>query len=117
MSMPMFLFQVDNLKCGGCASTIRKRLGMLPFVSTVMVEPEEGTVFVTHDGSGTRDEVAALLHTLGYPEQGTGGLVQKAKSFVSCAVGRMGASRATSSGGGNGKQHGQVVLTLGTPTC
>lgn len=87
--MPILVVHVDNLKCGGCASTIRRRLGELPFVGAVTVDPDTGTVTVTHDGSGTRAEVTKALSALGYPEHGTGGLVEKAKSYVSCAIGRI----------------------------
>ncbi len=86
--MPVLTFHVDNLKCGGCANSIRKGLGQLPFVGTVIVDPDAATVTVTQNGTGTRDEIAAALNDLGYPESGTGGFAQKAKSYISCAVGR-----------------------------
>ncbi|MEO8589393.1 MAG: heavy metal-associated domain-containing protein [Flavobacteriales bacterium] len=87
--MPVLNLHVDNLKCSGCASSIRRRLGELPYVVSVTVDPEAGTVGVTHDGTGTRLEVADVLSGLGYPEQGTGGLMEQAKSYLSCAIGRI----------------------------
>ncbi len=87
--MALLTIPIDNLKCGGCANTIRRRLVEFPFVNTVTVDPEAGTVSVTHDGSGTRAELVQALGALGYPEIGTGGLVEKAKSYVSCAIGRI----------------------------
>ncbi len=87
-NMPNLTFHVDNLKCGGCANSIRKRLSQLPSIGTVIVDPEASSVTVTHDGALTHEEVAAVLMDLGYPETGTGGFAQKAKSYISCAVGR-----------------------------
>jgi len=87
--MPSITLRVDNMKCGGCASTIRHRVQELPGVSGVWVDPPAGTVRVEHDGSTDHDAVTALLQRLGYPEEGTGGTIEKVKSYVSCAIGRV----------------------------
>lgn len=87
--MPFETIRVDNLKCGGCASTIRHRVQELPGVSGVWVDPEAGTVRYEHDGSSGHDQVTTLLQRLGYPEVGTGGTLEKVKSYVSCAMGRI----------------------------
>ncbi|MBK8339723.1 MAG: heavy-metal-associated domain-containing protein [Flavobacteriales bacterium] len=87
--MPILHLHVDNLKCGGCASTIRHRVQELAGVTSVRVDPEAGSVDVDHDGTTKHDQVAALLMRLGYPEHGTGGALEKAKSFISCAIGRV----------------------------
>ena len=83
---------VENIKCGGCAGTIKKRLTGLDSVTDCQVDVEQGIVSITGDESG-KTEVTALLLKLGYPESGTAeGLKAakaKAKSFVSCAVGKM----------------------------
>ena len=85
---------VENIKCGGCAGTIRKRLNELDAVNDCQVDVESGTVSISGDESH-RQTVAELLLKLGYPECGTAeGLKAakaKAKSFVSCAVGKMNA--------------------------
>lgn len=85
---------VENIKCGGCAGTITKRLNALDSVSECQVDVENGMVSITGDDS-SRAEVSQLLLKLGYPETGTAeGLkaaAAKAKSFVSCAVGKMNA--------------------------
>lgn len=80
---------VDNLKCGGCANTIRRNVLALRGVKDVVVDAESDTVQVQHDGALDASELRALLHRLGYPEAGTGGTLEKMKSFVSCAVGRV----------------------------
>jgi copper chaperone len=87
--MPSLLLHVDNLKCGGCASTVRHRILELPGATAVNVDPEAGTVRVEHDGSIEHDAVTMLLSRLGYPEHGTGGWKEKATSYLSCAIGRL----------------------------
>ena len=83
---------VENIKCGGCANTITTRLNALDAVSDSQVDIENGVVTITADES-SKAEIAQLLLKLGYPEKGTAeGLkaaTAKAKSFVSCAVGRI----------------------------
>ena len=85
---------VENIKCGGCAGTITKRLNDLEVISDCQVDVESGMVTITGDESN-KDTVTALLLKLGYPESGTAeGLKAakaKAKSFVSCAVGKINA--------------------------
>lgn len=84
--------QVENIKCGGCANTISTRLNELDIVDSCEVDVEQGLITIHGDEAG-RSEVAQLLFKLGYPESGTTeGLkaaAAKAKSFVSCAVGKM----------------------------
>ena len=83
---------VENIKCGGCAGTIRTRLEAMDGVNAIEVDIEQGIVTVDA-ADDTRDVVAARLLKLGYPESGTAeGIAAakaKAKSFVSCAVGRL----------------------------
>ncbi|MGB5518737.1 MAG: heavy-metal-associated domain-containing protein [Gammaproteobacteria bacterium] len=87
-----YQIQVENIKCGGCASTIRSKLEALEGVDKVDVVIEQGIVDVNAAGS-TREAVTAKLLKWGYPETGTAegiaAATAKAKSFVSCAVGRM----------------------------
>jgi copper chaperone len=87
-----FTLHVDNLKCGGCAHTIEKSLSAIPGVSAISVSPERGEVAFEAD-PGLRPKVAKTLQSLGYPETGTvSGLtanVASAKSYVSCAIGKV----------------------------
>ncbi|AGA32160.1 Heavy metal transport/detoxification protein [Thioalkalivibrio nitratireducens DSM 14787] len=84
--------EVENIKCGGCASSIRKGLLEIEGVDTVAVDIEGGVVEIQADDT-RRAEIAGRLASMGYPEKGSvQGLKSagaKAKSFVSCAVGRM----------------------------
>ena len=79
---------VDNLKCSGCAATIEDALLKIEGVSHVLVYPEEGTVEIHHDGQNDCLVFLERLDRLGYPQRGTTNLLQKGKSYVSCAIGR-----------------------------
>ncbi len=83
---------VENIKCGGCASTITSKLNAMDVIDSCEVDIKNGIVTIDGDAAH-KEEVTQLLLSLGYPESGTAeGLKAakaKAKSFVSCAVGRM----------------------------
>ena len=83
---------VENIKCGGCASTISNKLTPLDYVDACEIDIEKGIVTITGDAAH-KAEAALVLLKAGYPETGTAeGLKAakaKAKSFVSCAVGKM----------------------------
>ncbi len=87
-----FTIQVENIKCGGCANTIRKRLSELAGVQGVEVVVEAGQVTVEGD-EALRPAVVEMLAKSGYPESGSvhgmASMKAKATSFVSCAIGRM----------------------------
>ncbi len=87
-----FKFEVENIKCGGCASTIKKRLMEDDSINDVMVDVESGTVTISSEVDASEKWREQLLK-LGYPQAGTAeGMASakaKAKSFVSCAVGRV----------------------------
>ena len=84
--------KIDNLKCGGCASTIQKGLTSINGVKTVHVEVEEEIVQVEFENEVTLSQIKTKLKSMGYPEKGTVEGFEKltagAKSYVSCAIGR-----------------------------
>ncbi|WP_291275614.1 heavy-metal-associated domain-containing protein [Flavobacterium sp.] len=81
---------IQNLKCGGCASTITKNLNALDDVSDVIVVVEDNSVTFDYSEVHTLDVVKKTLAELGYPEDGErNSLGAKAKSYVSCAIGKM----------------------------
>ena len=86
------IIDVENIKCGGCANTIETKLKKIDAVTQVSVDVEQGQVTVEAADDSREQLVETLLHS-GYPEKGTTeGLKAakaKAKSFVSCAIGRM----------------------------
>ena len=86
-------FEVENVKCGGCASTLKKSLA--ESFGEVEVDLESTPRRITLDLDPARhDELKLALRKLGYPlttdELGRFETVgAKAKSFVSCAIGKM----------------------------
>ena len=85
--------EVENIRCGGCANTITKKLTAIEGVDTVDVAIEEQVVTIDSDDESLRDEVVAALYKMGYPERGSvegvDALKEKAKSVVSCAIGKI----------------------------
>ena len=81
--------KIENLKCGGCATTIKKGVLALENISDVQVDVENSIVSITSEKENL-DSIKEKLSKLGYPEVGgKNTIVHKAKSFVSCAVGRI----------------------------
>lgn len=87
------VFEVENVKCGGCASTLKKAL--LEDFGEVEVNLETIPRQITIEAEDIDDESLKLkLRSIGYPlsndELSTLQNVNaKAKSFVSCAIGKM----------------------------
>ncbi|NBU17962.1 MAG: copper chaperone [Betaproteobacteria bacterium] len=83
---------VENIKCGGCEKSIVKGLSAIDGLSNIVIDRDLQMVSVTADES-QRDAIAAKLKSMGYPEYGSvSGLdagLANAKSFVSCAIGRV----------------------------
>ncbi len=86
-------FEVINVKCGGCATTLKEKLfekfGEVEVNLTK--EPREITLNIEEDQIA---ELAKELKKLGYPLASEEmGFVEstsaKAMSFVSCAIGKM----------------------------
>lgn len=79
---------LENIKCAGCMSSIKDGLMKLSGVKTVEVNKEEEKITISGDNY-KREEVIAKLSSMGYPESGHNDLMHKAKSYVSCAIGKM----------------------------
>ena len=80
---------IENLKCGGCAATIKKGILSIDGVSEIAINVDESFVAVitTNDAIS---RVKEKLSKMGYPEVGDANtLLHKAKSYVSCATGKM----------------------------
>jgi copper chaperone CopZ len=85
------LFEVENIKCGGCMNSIRKGLEAMPGVRSATPDAEKGAVAVEFDEQAVGETaIAHKLSEMGYPLAGHNSFGKKAKSFVSCAIGRMG---------------------------
>jgi len=85
--------QVENLKCGGCASTIKNGIREIKGVNEVLVNPEEQWVEIKHEKGIDLNAILEKLKVMGYPKTGTTEGLEKfgrnLKSYVSCAIGRI----------------------------
>ena len=84
------VINIENLKCHGCAATIKKGILKFDNVHNVEVNVPDSTVSISFDGGD--DDIRKFktkLSGLGYPESGNNNIVSTAKSYVSCAIGRM----------------------------
>lgn len=81
---------IENLKCHGCANTIRKGLSGMEGVNEVAINHETASVTVTFEESvQNRENIVKKLARMGYPEQGNNSLKAEVVSYVSCAIGRV----------------------------
>ena len=83
----MVSIKVDNIKCGGCAHQIEKKLRQQEKVEDVAIDVASGEIKIT--GQVDESDVITVLRTMGYPLAGTGSAINTAKSFVSCMIGRV----------------------------
>jgi copper chaperone CopZ len=86
-------FQVLNVKCGGCANTLKEKLSEKfgEIIVDLEKEPREITLNIEEEAIPA---LAEALKKLGYPfiteEMGfVDSTSAKAKSFVSCAIGKI----------------------------
>jgi len=81
---------IQNLKCGGCANTIITKLNTLETINNVEVDVDASKVSFDYTSSNDLELVEKKLIQLGYPPIGLdNNITSKAKSFVSCTVGKM----------------------------
>ena len=88
----MYTIAVENVKCGGCANSIRSKLLDQGLAQSVEVDVEQGQVHIEGNPEW-REQVATAMAKMGYPVvgsvEGMKAAAAKAKSFVSCAIGRV----------------------------
>lgn len=81
---------IQNLKCNGCATTITNKLSHLENITDVKVAVEESSVEFNYKDNLDLEVVIETLKDNGYPVEGdTNSLGTKAKSYVSCAIGKI----------------------------
>ncbi len=81
---------VQNLKCGGCAKTITSKLSTIENISNLMVDIEGSKVSFNYSKEADFIAVKEKLKHLGYPSiDDNNSFTSKAKSFVSCATGKI----------------------------
>lgn len=82
--------QVQNLKCGGCANTITTKLSHIENISDISIEVEKSEITFDYDSEITLLYAKEALKNAGYPEiNDANSLITKAKSYVSCAIGKV----------------------------
>ncbi|WP_420601103.1 heavy-metal-associated domain-containing protein [Flagellimonas sp.] len=82
--------KIQNLKCGGCANTVSKKIGSLKNIEDVFVNVETHEVSFGYGRSEDFKVVKKELSKLGYPLEGENNpKISQAKSYVSCAIGRL----------------------------
>lgn len=82
--------QVENIKCNGCAASIKNGLLKFPEIKNVAVEIESGTILIEgEDDILNRDVIIEKLQSMGYPQPGSGSALTTATSYVSCMIGRV----------------------------
>ncbi len=85
--------KIDNLKCGGCATSIEMGLLALDGVTKAHVIEEADEVEVSYNEGMNLALIKNKLKKLGYPETGTTEGIEKlttnVRSYVSCAIGKL----------------------------
>jgi copper chaperone CopZ len=79
---------VENIKCGGCMTSIKQALEKIKGITKVEIDKEEEKISLTGDYYKL-SEVIDSLNSMGYPQRGDNTLFKQAKSYVSCAIGKM----------------------------
>jgi copper chaperone CopZ len=80
---------IQNLKCKGCEATIINTLSKLNNISNVLVDLQRNEVKFDYKTKEDIENIKKELSKLGYPPYGEkNNLVKKAKSYVSCAIGK-----------------------------
>ena len=82
--------KIANLKCNGCSTTIKNSLTKFNEVNFVEIDMEESLINIEFTGDDTNiEKYKKKLSKLGYPEQDSNNMISVAKSYVSCAIGRI----------------------------
>jgi copper chaperone len=85
--------EVENIRCGGCANTITKKLLKNDAIEAVDIAIEDQIVTVDVADESQRAVAVEILAGLGYPEKGSveglEAIKDKARSVVSCAIGKV----------------------------
>ncbi|MDB4297801.1 heavy-metal-associated domain-containing protein [Flavobacteriaceae bacterium] len=82
--------KIQNLKCGGCAATIVKKINEIDGVSNTLVNVETSEVSYTYTNKENLEVVKNKLSAIGYPlEDEENTILKKANSYVSCAIGKI----------------------------
>lgn len=82
--------KLQNVKCSGCTNGIAVRLLKLSGINDVQIEDNTAEVSFAYETVNDLALVERTLTQMGYPPEGTENTtLNKAKSFISCATGRL----------------------------
>ena len=79
---------VENIKCGGCMTSIKNALEKIKGIVKVEIDKDEEKISLTGN-QYQLSEVIDSLNSMGYPQKGENSVFKQAKSYVSCAIGKM----------------------------
>jgi len=82
--------KLQNIKCGGCTNGITTKLLKLSGINDVHITDGASEVSFNYDTLNDLARAEQTLMQMGYPPEGAENtMMNKAKSFVSCATGKM----------------------------
>lgn len=79
---------VENIKCAGCMTSIKHALLKIKGIVKVEIDKDEEKISLSGD-QYQLSEVIDSLNGMGYPQKGENSVFKQAKSYVSCAIGKM----------------------------
>ena len=81
---------VQNLKCGGCANTIKNKISEIDTVSDIKIDIDNSIISFSTKSNEDLLKVHDKLKAIGYPSiDDENSFASKAKSFISCATGKI----------------------------
>ncbi|MEN9523480.1 MAG: hypothetical protein RL065_1857 [Bacteroidota bacterium] len=85
--------KIDNLKCNGCATSIKNGLVVFAEIKSVDINWGNSSLKIEHSDLLSIEKVKHKLLQMGYPETGSVEGIERmtanAKSYVSCAIGKI----------------------------
>jgi copper chaperone CopZ len=82
--------EVENIKCAGCETSITKGLMSLDGVlSVVKIDRDKQNIELTITDDCKVEPISEKLKSMGYPAKGDNDWFTHAKSYVSCAIGKV----------------------------
>ena len=79
---------VENIKCAGCMTSIKHALLKIKGIVKVEIDKEKEKISLKGE-QYKLSEVIDSLNSMGYPLKGDNTIFKQAKSYVSCAIGKM----------------------------
>ncbi|MEM7380837.1 MAG: heavy-metal-associated domain-containing protein [Bacteroidota bacterium] len=81
--------EIQNLKCGGCAESIRRKLAKIDSLENLHIDEQLSLVSFDYSDDRELSQAKEAISSLGYPTiEDPNSFGQKARSYLSCASGR-----------------------------